>query len=83
MTKQILKVISGLIICTFFCCLSVKSQEALDITEKVTFNCIGISKDKITDRVLKTHSSGENVTIEIESTQLIGFIYIKFNGTLI
>ena len=60
--------------------LTVLADTARDITKECDIVCTGISREKILDGSISTHSKAENITVCITANENIGGIYLKYNN---
>ncbi len=54
--------------------------QATEITQDVNLTCKGLNEYIITDANIATHSSGENVSIEISSDESMSGVYVIYNS---
>ena len=80
MKNKINKLVFALPFILILLCPVCFANTAKDITNQVEIICSGISRDRICDNNIATHSSGSNVSISITSDIPMGGIYVKYNS---
>lgn len=56
------------------------ANEAREITKECDITCLGITKERICDNSVATHSEGTDITVTVKANENIGGIYLKYNN---